>query len=100
MISGFYSPPASAATPQRDGNSGKSKGGLLGSSKAGCRLIQVDVASDLGGTFCGKPIGRGGNKMCLQKDCNVASHVEWAFPTCFLDNDVVVIQAPNGREAS
>jgi len=45
-------------------------------------------------TFCGNPIGRSGNKMCLQKDCEVASYVERALPTCFPDNDMVIIVKP------
>jgi len=99
MLSSLYSPPACAATLPRGGNSGKSKGGFLGPSKAGCRLIRVDVDGDLGSTFCGKPIGQGGNKMCLQKDCEIATHAERPYPTCFTSGDVVLIQAPNGHEA-
>jgi len=53
----------------------------------------------LGITFCGKPIGHGGNKICTQTDCEVASHTHCSLPTGFPCNNVVVIQASNGKEA-
>mmetsp|Transcript_5676 Transcript_5676/g.8728 ORF Transcript_5676/g.8728 Transcript_5676/m.8728 type:complete len:153 (+) Transcript_5676:40-498(+) len=99
MLSSLLSTPSGSATLPRRGNSGKSEGVFLGPSKAGCRLIRVNVEADLGSTFCGKPIGRGGNKMCLQKHCVVATHLERSYPTCFTSNDVVLIQSQNGREA-
>eukprot|EP00546_Thalassionema_frauenfeldii_P013470 CAMPEP_0178911166 /NCGR_PEP_ID=MMETSP0786-20121207/9531_1 /TAXON_ID=186022 /ORGANISM="Thalassionema frauenfeldii, Strain CCMP 1798" /LENGTH=377 /DNA_ID=CAMNT_0020583557 /DNA_START=281 /DNA_END=1414 /DNA_ORIENTATION=- len=37
--------------------------------------------------------------MCLQKDCEIATHAERPYPTCFTSGDVVLIQAPNGHEA-
>mmetsp|Transcript_15992 Transcript_15992/g.24205 ORF Transcript_15992/g.24205 Transcript_15992/m.24205 type:complete len:232 (-) Transcript_15992:796-1491(-) len=49
--------------------------------------------------YCGKPIGRGGNKICLQKHCDVTSHLERDYPTSFTSNDIVLIWASNGREA-
>jgi hypothetical protein len=66
-----HSASASPAITSKLGTGGGSSGLLGGGSDVG--IVCLDIG-DLGVTFCGGSIGKGGHKMCIASECTVASH--------------------------
>ena len=73
-----------AASPTDRGAEGmyRGRGGVVLSSRSGVRLWKGS-GSGLGVSFCGGVIGKAGHKMCVMRNCSVATHVgrKAVFPT-------------------